>query len=114
VNPGELEDEEAVLVLADGSKVVAHIGLTNNIAGITRVLVIRVRLLYLTVVFRTLMVIFMVMIITMAVAVAVAPAISSLLEGKIARLSDRASHGHLRSKRKEGSKHIDVRLHCGN
>jgi hypothetical protein len=43
--------------------------------------------------------------------VILAPAIISLLKGKIGRVRNRVGHCHLRSERKESSKNVDERFH---
>jgi hypothetical protein len=98
---------KVLLILADGCKGVTHVGLPNGLAGITRVLMVPVSLLH----FTEVLVALVATVIVVVFIVIVAPAITSLLKGKLGRVRNRAGHCHLRSKRKESSKNVDERFH---
>jgi hypothetical protein len=95
---------QVLLILADGCKGVTHVGLPNGLAGITRVLMVPVSLLHFTV-------ILVATVIIVVFIVIVAPAIISLLKGRLGGVRSRAGHCHLRSQRKESSKNVDERFH---
>jgi hypothetical protein len=114
---------KVLLILADRCKGVTHVGSPNGLAGTTRVLMVPVSLLHFTevlgalvatviiVVFIVTTVIIVVFIVTTVIIVVVAPAITSLLKGRLGRVRNRAGHCHLRSKRKESSKNVEERFH---